>query len=355
MRLPALNKVISKLVVLPRSRPARLLLAILLFIACILMWVSWNNNEVLLMLAGAIFGSVSNFVWKREDDIGEETEGFDYVQFASKIKKSKSRVRILGTFIYPFTDLPEHADKRRLLLDAMKQAVEKNGVRIEILLLHPFSDAAKQRDDDRADERVREMIRQNLHTLASLENSAEYAGLYRGMTIKLYDKLPPYSLFQWDDICSLSFFQRNEPVSGPNTRRFLFRADNNFGDFVSREFDGILNDEESKGLPDYFSLNLQLPGSSDLVSVPFLNESDELFLLLQYERHARVVEFLRGREDECFQVQWHGRTVTCTAEAHDVESVNLRALVKYGPARVPQLVYRLKMNGAAPAALARTA
>jgi hypothetical protein len=68
-------------------------------------------KDVLLGLGVNLLSSVVFFVllelyWQRlKRANGKEVGGFDYFKFARNIRRSK-QVRVLGTFIYPFTDHP---------------------------------------------------------------------------------------------------------------------------------------------------------------------------------------------------------------------------------------------------------
>src|SRR5258708_38841955 len=67
------------------------------------------------LLSSIVFFALLEAYWQRMKRAnGKETSGFDYLKFARNVGRS-SRVRILGTFIYPFTDHPAHAAARAAL------------------------------------------------------------------------------------------------------------------------------------------------------------------------------------------------------------------------------------------------
>src|SRR4051812_26784697 len=76
------------------------------------------------LLSSTVFFVLLELYWLRmKHSQGKEVDGFDYVKFARNIGRSR-QVRVLGTFIYPLTDHPGHAQDRQALLEALVALVD---------------------------------------------------------------------------------------------------------------------------------------------------------------------------------------------------------------------------------------
>jgi len=77
------------------------------------------------LLSSAVFFVLLELYWqKMKHANGKEVDGFDYFKFARNITRSKE-VRMLGTFIYPFTDHPKHRTERDALLQALTETIRR--------------------------------------------------------------------------------------------------------------------------------------------------------------------------------------------------------------------------------------
>jgi hypothetical protein len=176
---------------------------------------------------------------------GKRTEGITYSAIAANIARSRYRVRILSTFVYPLTS---HSDYRELhdeFVNALATALRANGrLEVRILILDPASDAAKQRSEERDDDVIRR-IRENLLAFHRLRSGQE---VFRRIDVKLFDRLPPLSMFEWDDRASMSFYPRNKAIT--ETSRFDFSTSTPLGTFMDDTFDDVWTDEKTRALDE---------------------------------------------------------------------------------------------------------
>src|SRR6478752_6920892 len=115
---------------------------------------SERAKDVLLGVGVNLLSSVVFFVlletyWRQMKQAnGKEVDGFDYAKFARNVSRSKY-VRVLGTFIYPFTEHPAHAADRQALLQALRDAIGRpTFLGVQMLFLHPASFAARSRAEE---------------------------------------------------------------------------------------------------------------------------------------------------------------------------------------------------------------
>ncbi|HEY0014969.1 MAG TPA: DUF5919 domain-containing protein [Longimicrobium sp.] len=221
---------------------------------------------------------------------GKRTEGITYSAIAANIARSRYRVRILSTFVYPLTS---HSDYRELhdeFVNALATALRANGrLEVRILILDPASDAAKQRSEERDDDVIRR-IRENLLAFHRLRSGQE---VFRRIDVKLFDRLPPLSMFEWDDRASMSFYPRNKAIT--ETSRFDFSTSTPLGTFMDDTFDDVWTDEKTRALDDYIFLHLRFRHFSTVDHRAYYVEVDgRTWVLLNRERDATACAVVSG-------------------------------------------------------------
>jgi hypothetical protein len=201
------------------------------------------------LLSSTVFFILLELYWQRMKRAnGKEVDGFDYLKFARNVGRSR-QVRVLGTFIYPLTSHPRHAAERQALLDGLRVALRQpSSVRIQILLLHPESQAAHARAAERKDDDVIQRIEEALDTLRALAQSPADAAQNR-IEVRLFARTPPFALFQTDNFASISFYFRDRPIS--EVSRYEFFLDSPLGEFVEKTFDDLWRDEQTVPLSGY--------------------------------------------------------------------------------------------------------
>ena len=210
------------------------------------------------LLSSVVFFVLLELYWqKMKRANGKEVDGFDYFQFARNITRSRE-VRMLGTFIYPFTDHPKHRTEREALLEALTESIRRPPFAgMQILFLHPASPAAQARAAERQDDDVLRRMQEAMATLRGLVKRFDGDPLRNRLQIRLYWRPPPFSLFQTDNFASISFYFRDRPIS--EVTRYEFFMDSPIGVFVEKTFDDLWRDERTVAFEDYLQ---QLPSAN---------------------------------------------------------------------------------------------
>jgi hypothetical protein len=202
------------------------------------------------LLSSIVFFILLELYWQRlRQANGKEVRGFNYLQFARNVGRSDV-VRVLGTFIYPLTHHPGHDRERQALLAALADALSRPSFAgLQILFLHPESEAARARAAERRDDDVIGRIEEALATLRELIGRLDGDPARRRIEVRLFSRTPPFALFQTDNFASLSFFYRDRPVS--EVTRYEFFVDSPLGVFVTTTFDDLWRDERTIPLEAY--------------------------------------------------------------------------------------------------------
>jgi hypothetical protein len=219
-----------------------------------------RGKDILLGLGVNLLSSVVFFVllelyWQRMKRAnGKEVDGFDYLKFARNIGRSKE-VRLLGTFIYPFTNHPTHTRERAAILAALVEAVRRPAFQgVQVLFLHPGSRAAQSRATERKDDDVLRRMQEALATLQAFLKQFDGHPARNRIEVRLLSRMPAFALFQTDNFGSISFYYRDRPVS--EVASYEFFMDSPVGVFVEKTFDDLWRDERNVTLEDYLQ---QLP------------------------------------------------------------------------------------------------
>ncbi len=202
------------------------------------------------LLSSVVFFILLELYWQRMKRAnGKEVDGFDYLKFARNIGRSK-QVRILGTFIYPFTDHPAHGKEREAILQALADAIRRPAfMGVQILFLHPGSNAAGTRAAERKDDDVLRRMAEGLATLQKLLQQFDGHPARNRIEVRLLSRMPAFALFQTDNFGSISFYYRDRPVS--EVARYEFFMDSPVGVFVERTFDDLWRDARTVSLEEY--------------------------------------------------------------------------------------------------------
>jgi hypothetical protein len=300
-----------------------------------------NLPAILVNMGTGILGAVLTFLLLNQflptiiNADGRQKQGISYQEFASHVRTSRKRVRILSTFVYPLTSHPSYQAERKALVDALNHAIQGQGdLEVQVLLLDPFSDAAKQRDEERTDDDVILRIQENLSELHHLKRDRYYGQAFSKIQVKLYDRLPPLSIFQWDDRASMSFYPRYEVIH--KTSRFEFAMDTPLGVFMRDTFENVWQDVKTIDLDDYMYLTIQIEhgvGQAHVRKVHFLEmEPSRFHVLLNVERDADTRSLLSmDAPNLAVGIVRGGRLAPCTCTRLRMsEDVLQRARRKYG-------------------------
>jgi hypothetical protein len=239
-------------------RPWHVIIAVFsLGLVLICLGYGWGGDarELLLGLGVNLLSSIVFFIllelyWqKMKLAHGKEVDGFNYLKFARNIEKSK-HVRILGTFIYPLTNHPNHEVERQALLQALTRTIRQPSfMGIQVLFLNPSSLPARSRAAERTDDSVIQRMEEALATLAEVIKQFDGEQVRNRIEVRLYSRMPSLSFFQTDNFASISFYYRDRPIS--EVTRYEFFMDTPIGDFVEKTFDDLWRDEKTIPLNDY--------------------------------------------------------------------------------------------------------
>ena len=235
-----------------RVRPWHLLVVILVLAVAVIagaFFVEERPKDILLgigtnLLSSVVFFLLLEIYWERMQRAnGKRVAGFDYATFAADVAKS-STVRVMGTFIFPLTADPRFAETKGKLLAALADIARRPTFGgIQLLFLDPDSSAARNRAAEQTNYDVLAYIRQQADTLRELLAGLTTAAGGVKVEVKLTSRMPPFALFQTDDVASLSFYFRNRPLAGVDS--YTFFLDTPLGKFVERTFDDLWDDPRS--------------------------------------------------------------------------------------------------------------
>jgi hypothetical protein len=179
--------------------------------------------------------------------------------FVNNISSAK-RIRILETF----TDLANNKDLHKQFSEAVITALD-NGAEIQILLIHPDSEGAKQRDEElkAIGINVLDMLRLSLARFYKLQDKlSDKKGRRRGkLQIKLYNASPAIAMHMCDRDAYVSFFpvgKRSDEA--PNLKISIVTT---FGRFVASKFDELWIHQETISLASHMKLTVIVPNDKE--------------------------------------------------------------------------------------------
>jgi hypothetical protein len=176
--------------------------------------------------------------------------------------KSATRVRILETF----TELANDNSIYRDFIKAVRIALD-SGAEIQILLIHPDSDGAKQRADElsgavRPISNVPELIDLTVARFYQLEKDELGSHEKReNLMVKLYKASPSIAMHMWDREAYISFFPVNRRSDkSPNLKVPLTTT---FGQYSSSRFDELWEQKSSILLSSFMTLKVTVQNSTE--------------------------------------------------------------------------------------------
>ena len=138
-------------------------------------------------------------------------ERFPYLKFIERLERCDDLVRIMDTsssVLDVTTAEGDEADERQRCVTALRNVLAAdNEVRVEILLLDPTSDAARQRNTDLRGEGidVSAGVSRNLALLNEIRNGLP-DGARSKLLVKLYNATPACAYYRVDDRASIAFY-----------------------------------------------------------------------------------------------------------------------------------------------------
>ena len=92
-------------------------------------------------------------------------------------------------------------------------------------------------------------MEESLATLHALMKELDGYPARNRVEIRLFSRMPPFSLFLTDNFASISFYYRDRPIS--EITRYEFFMDSPIGGFVDKTFDDLWRDEQTVTLENH--------------------------------------------------------------------------------------------------------
>jgi hypothetical protein len=216
-----------------------------------------NYQQILINLGASFVGVVATVLIldpliersrKPEEVIHTE---FPYALFLDGIAYSSRTIRIMGAWPY----VMDHPWRKQFLA-ALTLAAER-GVRIQILVLDPFSRAAEQRASD-LDNRfdVTSVITDVLVTFMRLTDSLPPSAASR-LEVRVYSSLPPARMYRWDGQAISSFFPMGNWV-GSDIKHYETNMNSRLAQFVDEQFVLLWRDVDTVPVVRYMYVEVRI-------------------------------------------------------------------------------------------------
>jgi hypothetical protein len=196
-------------------------------------------------------------------------ERFPYLKFIERLERCDDLVRIMDTSsnILDVTTVEgDEADERSRCVAALRTVLAgDNEVRVEILLLDPTSDAARQRSTDLRGEGidVSAGVGRNLALLNRIRCGLP-DGARSKLLVKLYNATPVCAYYRVDDRASIAFYSlRTTSEQGAHVDVVLKEK---LGKIVNDHFRDIREDQDTVEMADYLYGTLTVGGRSEHVA-----------------------------------------------------------------------------------------
>jgi hypothetical protein len=181
-------------------------------------------------------------------------ERFPYLKFIERLERCDDLVRIMDTssnILDVTTAEGDEADERRRCVAALRNVLAgDNEVRVEILLLDPTSDAARQRSTDLKDEGidVSAGVARNLALLNRIRNSLP-EGAQGKLLVKLYNATPACAYYRVDDRAAIAFYSLR--TASEQSAHVDVALKEKLGKIVNDHFRDIRGDADTVEMVEY--------------------------------------------------------------------------------------------------------
>ena len=181
-------------------------------------------------------------------------ERFPYLKFIERLERCDDLVRIMDTssnILDVTTAEADEAEERRRCVSALRHLLAgDNEVRVEILLLDPTSDAARQRSADLKGEGidVSAGVARNLALLNRIRNTLP-DGARSKLLVKLYNATPACAYYRVDDRASIAFYSLR--TASEQSAHVDVALKEKLGKIVNDHFRDIREDADTVEMADY--------------------------------------------------------------------------------------------------------
>jgi predicted nucleotide-binding protein len=181
----------------------------------------------------------------RDKDYGQILKGFDYERFARQIKHCKENLKILITYLYPFTENRNFSYIKNDIISNLNYVINNHpNVKIEFLFLNPFSLGMDVRIKDRenTNRSIPGDLVQTYGFLYDLKYNPKYNNICKRLDLKVYSQMPPFALFQIDHKLYVASYPKGKPVH--NGTWIYLKSSTPHGQVLLSEFDNISRDPD---------------------------------------------------------------------------------------------------------------
>jgi hypothetical protein len=182
-------------------------------------------------------------------------------EFHASIRSAQRRVRLMGAWPYGM-ELPYRAELLSMLHNRLMR-----GTYVQVLILHPMGDSARQRTADmrilgQEEPSAAEIISEILIAFRGfLDQLPEEAG--RLFEVRIFNGLPPARLYLSDDQAFCSFFGESDNRDGSNVRHYETSIISGLGYYVNEAFNRLWTSRDLVTLDDYWRLRVRISWPSD--------------------------------------------------------------------------------------------
>jgi hypothetical protein len=182
---------------------------------------------------------------------------FPHLRFLDAMSDTASRIKIMGA--WPYGMEPSY---REAFLDVLRRAVAAR-VPVQILVLDPSSDAARQRTsdmggDDDASEVIFRVLLEFWRWSDTLSTTAA-----RAFELRVFSALPPARLYLAGNRAICSFFGDSDNRDGSNVRHYETSVLGGLGYYVNDAFDRLWDSQETISLDEHWRLDLVVTWPGD--------------------------------------------------------------------------------------------
>ncbi|OHV46676.1 hypothetical protein CC117_00055 [Parafrankia colletiae] len=182
---------------------------------------------------------------------------FPQSRFLDAMSGTASRIKIMGA--WPYSMEPAH---RRAFLEVLHRAADAR-VPVQILVLDPSSDAARQRTSDMGGaEDASATIFDVLIAFRRWSESLS-ANASRAFELKVFSALPPARLYLAGNKAICSFFGDSDNRDGSNVRHYETSVLGGLGFYVNDAFDRLWDSPETITLTEHWHIPLHVVWRQD--------------------------------------------------------------------------------------------
>jgi hypothetical protein len=291
-------------------------------------------DQILISLIPEILGSALVY-WVLDSSIQQlygisELPELPLPLFMKDIVQAR-QIRILETFTSLVTT--KHLTK---FYQSVQAALQSQDATIEILMIHPNSEGAKQRTEELTD--VLDVPDEIQKTLARFYEMQEHLSKVSGegnFEVRLYDASPSIAMHQWDSYAYVSFYPVGQRADkAPNLKVSIKTT---FGQFITQKFDELWHQESTIPLKAHMLMTVLLEDGEPRLSYAFrLTDCQSTSYYLSCHFGDKFGNFMKLRSSDraIFQVIADGkqRQARCqqVSESSEKQSALEKLQAKYG-------------------------